>query len=145
MSKWIGLFLSLVLIATNSPAFAEQLVVKKKRGSTQAIVTLDPKAPHVDEEGQITIRLVTLAHVEGTKAHEEVPITDATVEAHLGHGKPADSSVMLAHDDAANGTYRGSIAFAHAGKETLHLGVTLVGEREWTIRLNVNVKRKHKN
>lgn len=145
MTKWIGLFLSLVLITLSSPAFAEKLVVKKKRGSTQAVVTLDPKSVHVDEEGQITITLMTIAHVEGSKTHEEVPITDATVEAHLGHGKPADSSVMLAHDDAAKGTYRGSITFAHAGKETLHLGVTLVGEREWTIRLNVNVKRKDKD
>ena len=28
---------------------------------------------------------------------------------------------------------------------SLHVGVTLVGEREWTIRLSVNVKRKHKD
>ncbi len=145
MSKPVALFLSLLLIAISSTAFAEQLVVKKKRGSNQAVVTLDPKSPHVDQEGQITVRLVMLAHTEGSKQHSEVPITDATIEAHLGHGKAADTSVVLAHDDAAKGTYRGSIAFAHAGKETLHVGVTLVGERAWTIRLNVNVKRKHKD
>lgn len=143
MSKWLGLWMSVVLIAIAAPASAGKLVVKKKKGSTHVVISLEPKSPHTGEEAQVVVRVETRAHVEGSKKHTQVPVTDATVEAHPGHAKSAETSVPLAHDDGEPGTYRGTLTFAHAGKETFHVGVTLPGKDEWMIRIHVKVKKKH--
>lgn len=143
MHRWLVVSMSLLLIAIAAPASAGKLVVKRKKGSTQVVVSLDPKSPHAEEDAQIVVRVVTRAHVEGSKQHTDVPVTDAAVEAHPGHARSAETSVPLGHDDAEPGTYRGALSFPHAGKETFHVGVTLPGKDEWMIRVHVKVKKKH--
>ncbi len=62
------------------------------------------------------VRIQRRAHEAGAKQH--APVTDATLAAHVGDARPARTSVAPTHDDAAPGTYRGTLRFAHAGKET---------------------------
>lgn len=130
---------AVLLVVPFAIAEAAPLVVKARHDGVNAKVTLAAKSPRADEDVAVTIIL----HHHGA-GHASEAVTDATVQAHLGHGKDR-TDVALSHDAANGGTYAGTIRFEHAGKETFHIGVSLPGKKkEWLIRVAVTVAKPAK-
>lgn len=124
------------MLALTRLAIADPKVVKARHDDIVAKVTLAAKSPRAGEDVALTIEL----HHHASRT-TSAPVTDATVQAHLAHGKDR-TEVALAHDAAVAGTYAGNLVFEHAGKETFHVGIKLPNkQKEWLIRVAVTVKK----
>jgi len=120
--------LALLVLATAATAYADPVVVKARHDDVDAKVTV-PEKSHEGEGFEVRVEL----------RHGSAAVGDATVQAHIGHGKDKND-VAFARDTGADGVYTGTLKFEHAGKETFHVGIMLPNaKKEWLVRVAVRV------
>ena len=127
-----------LLLATPARTEAKKLTLNRTNDGVKAVIVVDEQQPHAGAATKFHVHLTHTVVDPKTKKRTTEPVSDATVVAHVGHGSDAENKTLDA-DRAEAGAYAGSITFDHPGTETMHVGVTVPGKKEWLIRLALEV------
>ena len=124
-------------------AHSKPLVVKRAKRPVRYVATLAAKQPVAGDSVEIKVALTKRTHVEGSRIrHQYVPVTDAALHAHVGHGEKGDPGVSLTADSATPGTYTATLQFDHHGKETVRIRSQVPDQKPYAFSFTVYVKKK---